>query len=180
MSLETVSARIRNCKRCSLHQTRTKAVPGEGNPNAEVMLVGEAPGRREDETGRPFVGRAGKLLEQLLESIGLSREDVYITSVLKCRPPKNRNPRAGEIQECREYLEKQISAIDPKVICSLGGVATRLLLDKGSMKKAHGNIIRCEGRVYLPMYHPAAVFYGKKKETLKKDFQTLKKVLDWL
>lgn len=179
MSLDSIAAKVRRCRSCRLSKSRTKAVPGEGS-KAGIMLVGEAPGKDEDASGRPFVGRAGKVLDRLLKGIGLSRRQVFITSVIKCRPPKNRVPTAEEIYQCHPYLEEQIAAINPKIICPLGGVALKVLLGETSVEKARGRIIRFGGRVFIPMYHPAAVLYGKKKQLLEKDFQVLKRALQWV
>ena len=155
---------VEACTRCPLHETRTQAVFGEGDPHSKLMFVGEAPGYHEDRQGRPFVGAAGKLLEELLASIGLAREQVFIANVLKSRPPNNRDPRPDEIDACRPYLEAQIALIRPVVICSLGNFSTKLL--SGSQRgitKVHG--VPQERRIgdhrfYLyPIYHPAAALY---------------------
>src|SRR6056297_2494154 len=125
MELNELNNQIKNCQKCNLHETRSNSVPGQGNPNADIMFVGEAPGFNEDKQGIPFVGRAGKILDKLLQSINLSRENIYIANILKCRPPQNRNPSQEEIKICTHYLDKQISIIKPKIICTLGNYATQ-------------------------------------------------------
>ncbi len=176
-----------NCKKCELYKYRKNPVPGEGRKDAEIMFVGEAPGAREDETGRPFVGAAGKLLTELLGKIGLKREDVYITNVVKCRPPNNRDPTEEEIRACSPYLMKQIQLIKPKIIVALGRHAGRFLFEQGglkwrSMKAVHGKVfdIVINGiKVKLmATYHPAAaLYYPKLRPELEKDFEVLKKII---
>ena len=169
--------------RCGLAETRTKAVFGEGDPGADLMFVGEAPGYHEDQQGRPFVGQAGKLLEQLLASIGMTREQVYIANVLKSRPPNNRDPRPEEIDACRPYLWRQIEIIRPKVVCTLGNFATKLLTgDQTGITKVHGRPRATEiagHRLYLyPIFHPAAALYTPANlATLKEDFLRLPELL---
>ena len=162
--LAALRREVEACTRCPLHETRTQAVFGEGDPHSKLMFVGEAPGYHEDRQGRPFVGAAGKLLEELLVSIGLTRDQVFIANVLKSRPPDNRDPRPEEIDACRPYLEAQIALIRPVVICSLGNFATKLL--SGSQRgitKVHGVPQERQigdHRFYLyPIYHPAAALY---------------------
>ncbi len=176
-----------NCKKCELYKYRKNPVPGEGRRDAEIMFVGEAPGAREDETGRPFVGAAGKLLTELLEKIGLKREDVYITNVVKCRPPNNRDPTEEEIRACSPYLMKQIQLIKPKIIVALGRHAGRFLFEQAglkwhSMKAVHGKVfdVMINGiKVKLmATYHPAAaLYYPKLRPALEKDFDVLKKTI---
>jgi len=138
------------------------------------MFVGEAPGKNEDIEGRPFVGRAGELLEELLESVDLDRDDVFITNIVKCRPLDNRDPRKDEIETCNPYLEKQIEFLEPKVIVTLGNHATETLIEKTGMKKIHGKRFEYEGLKLIPMYHPAAGLYNPDlKETMKEDMQQL-------
>lgn len=173
--LAALRREVEACTRCPLHETRTQAVFGEGDPHSRLMFVGEAPGYHEDRQGRPFVGAAGKLLEELLGSIELTREQVFIANVLKSRPPENRDPRPGEIDACRPYLEAQIALIRPVVICSLGNFATKLL--SGSQRgitKVHGVPQEQEigdHRFYLyPIYHPAAALYTPRMlDTLRAD-----------
>ena len=174
---------IINCKKCELYKTRTNAVPGEGPLNAKVMLIGEAPGKSEDLQGRPFVGMAGKLLTELLESIGVSRRNVYITNLIKCRPPENRDPLPREIIACSPYLDKQIELIKPKIIITLGKHSTKYILSKAGIHVS--SISKIRGKVYylyilglkikiIPTYHPAAALYNPKiKGLLKHDFENI-------
>jgi uracil-DNA glycosylase len=181
--LEELSRQLEACGRCRLGETRTRLVFGEGDPYADLMFVGEAPGYHEDKQGRPFVGSAGKLLQDLLVSIGLSREQVYITNVLKSRPPNNRDPQPDEVEACTPFLLTQIGLIQPRVICSLGNFATKLL--SGSpigITKVHGHPqIREVGghRFYLyPIFHPAAALYTPSMlDTLRADFLRLPDLL---
>ena len=171
---------IKDCQKCGLAPTRTRLVFGEGNPNAQIMFVGEAPGFHEDQQGRPFVGQAGKLLSELLASIGLRREDVYIANVLKCRPPENRNPEPIEIDTCMPHLWKQIELITPKVICSLGNFATQTLLGKKvGITKVRGQHFQVKNFFVFPMLHPAAALHqGGMRPALLEDFENLKKFLE--
>jgi DNA polymerase len=155
-SLEEIAREINACTNCGLGRSRNHAVPGEGSANAKLMLIGEAPGREEDEKGKPFVGRAGRLLTQVLSDAGLTREEVFITSVIKCRPPNNRRPKKKEIRACLPYLRRQIMAINPRVILLLGGVAAESLLGIKRVGEARGKPFKRD-RIYLVTYHPAAV-----------------------
>jgi DNA polymerase len=183
-ALDALREEVECCSSCVLAGTRTKAVFGEGDPGADLMFVGEAPGYHEDQQGRPFVGQAGKLLEQLLASIGMTREQVFIANVLKSRPPNNRDPRPEEIDACRPYLWRQIEIIRPKVICTLGNFATKLLSgDQTGITKVHGRPRATEiagHPLYLyPIFHPAAALYTPaKRQTLQEDFRRLRTVLD--
>lgn len=175
----------KGCTRCpQLASTRTQVVFGAGNANADLMFVGEAPGAKEDEQGVPFVGAAGKLLSQLLEEVGLSREDVFIANTLKCRPPQNRDPAPVELENCQEYLWRQIELIEPKVICTLGNFATKLLRgDPTGISRIHGQPeIRVLGRRAVrlfPIYHPAAALYTRSMlATLQEDFARLPALLE--
>ncbi|MEE8104238.1 MAG: uracil-DNA glycosylase [Planctomycetota bacterium] len=153
---ELLRAEALSCQICRLCETRTQVVFGEGNPNADLMFVGEAPGRDEDEQGRPFVGRAGKLLTDMIVGMGLKREDVFIANVLKCRPPKNRDPMRDEVEACRPFLEQQIELIRPKIICALGNHALRRLTDTDQgITKLRGKPIPLLGTTVVPTYHPA-------------------------
>jgi uracil-DNA glycosylase family 4 len=178
-ALDALRREVESCSRCALHETRTRAVFGEGDPGADLMFVGEAPGYHEDQQGRPFVGQAGKLLEQLLASIGLTREQVFIANVLKSRPPNNRDPRPEEIDACQPYLWRQIGIIQPKVICTLGNFATKLLSgDQTGITRVHGTprAIEIAGHpLYLyPIFHPAAALYTPAMlTTLQEDFSRL-------
>ena len=182
-ALDALRDEVECCSSCVLGATRTRAVFGEGDPGADLMFVGEAPGYHEDQQGRPFVGQAGKLLEQLLASIGLTREQVYIANVLKSRPPNNRDPLAEEIDACRPYLWRQIEIIRPKVICTLGNFATKLLSgDQRGITKVHGQPRATEiagHQLYLyPIFHPAAALYTPANlATLKEDFLRLPELL---
>jgi len=173
--LERLAAQIRRCKGCRLWKSRRHAVPGEGNPHARIMLIGQAPGKTEDATGRPFVGRAGKLLTALLENNGIKRENVFITSVIKCFPPKNRPPKRDEIAACRPYLMQQITLIKPKVIVLLGIVAAKAVLgNEERLEKIHGKKIIKNGITYIPTYHPAAAIrFPKIRKKLEMDFKNL-------
>src|ERR1700759_1936355 len=174
---------VSNCRKCPLYETRTKAVFGAGNADADLMFVGEAPGAEEDRQGLPFVGRAGQLLNQLLEEIGLSREDVFICNVLKSRPPNNRDPQPEEIAACEPYLWEQVRLIQPRVVCTLGNFATKLLTgSQTGITKVRGTPQTHElgGRpVYLlPLFHPAAALRTPAvKETLRGDFATIPELL---
>lgn len=178
-TLEDLGAHARECTLCSLSQSRTQVVFGAGNPRAGIMFVGEAPGYHEDLQGEPFVGSAGRLLSELLESIGLRRMDVYIANVIKCRPPGNRNPLPEEIDQCTPYLLKQIELIKPKIVCTLGNFATQLLLKKKiGVSKLRGQSYQVDGHVVVPMYHPAAALHqGGLLTSIKEDFSFLKNLL---
>ena len=178
--LELVNSEIIGCTKCELHKSRTHAVPGEGPSDAKIMFVGEGPGQNEDDQGRPFVGAAGKLLTELLESIGLKRSEVFITNIVKCRPPNNRAPRKSEIETCNPYLESQLRLIKPRIVCALGTPAiTTLLGQEHSATRTHGKPMTKRDSVILPMYHPAAALYDATlKEVLLTDFKILKKLLD--
>ena len=183
MRLMDLKYQVLNCKKCPLWETRKNPVFGEGNPNSEIMLIGEAPGRREDEIGRPFVGQAGKLLDEIFREIGLSREDVYITNVVKCRPPGNRQPTKREVKSCSPYLDKQIMLIRPKVIIAMGNTAASYIMDRynmkfTSMRELHGKVFRV-GTMFgelkvLMTYHPAAALRNPElKEVIKEDLMRL-------
>ena len=179
MTLEGLHKKCRDCTRCALREGATQVVPGEGAHNAEIMFIGEGPGKVEDKTGRPFVGPAGKFLDVLLESIDLKREDVFIANMIKCRPPSNRDPQEVEIEACRPWLDKQIEVIDPRVFVPLGRFAMRKFLPNAVISKEHGNIYERSGRVYFLMYHPAVALYkGSMRSILLEDFKTLKGFLD--
>jgi len=183
-ALVEVLVEARSCERCALAKTRTKVVFGSGTANAELMFVGEAPGANEDRQGLPFVGQAGKLLESLLEGIGLGRGDVFICNVLKCRPPGNRDPRPEEITACRGFLERQLQLVRPTVVCTLGNFATRLLRDDpAGISRVHGQIERRAvgglSVLLVPTYHPAAALYSRALEApLRADFERLSEALE--
>lgn len=182
-ALDALRAEVEVCVLCDLHSTRTRSVPGDGDPGADLMFVGEAPGYHEDQQGRPFVGQAGRLVEQLLADIGLTREQVFIANVLKCRPPNNRDPRPEEIASCQPHLWRQIGLIKPKVICTLGNFSTKLLTgEQTGITRVHGRPRASEiggHRLYLyPIFHPAAALYTPSMlTTLKDDFRRLPELL---
>jgi len=183
-SMIQVASEVRICRSCPLCETRMNAVPGEGSETAKVMLVGEAPGGQEDIQGRPFVGAAGRLLNELLESIDLKRDEVYITNVVKCRPPNNRPPRKDESTACLGYLNRQIALIHPKVVCPMGNSAIRTLIqpsESDSVTSLHGIPLDIQSVTYLPMYHPAAALYtASLKKVMEEDFRKLRGILDSL
>ena len=180
--LSQLHTTIRSCKNCGLHATRTQAVPGVGPCPANVMIVGEAPGFNEDRQGEPFVGAAGKLLDTLLARILLSRSDVYITNVLKCRPPMNRDPMPNEVEACSPYLKHQLELVKPKIVLILGRHALeRLMPGQGSISRIHGSLIKRGEIAYVPLYHPAAALHnGSLVADLEHDFDQLKRYLDQL
>jgi uracil-DNA glycosylase family 4 len=176
--LKDLHETINKCTLCPLHETRTIAVPGEGSPNAKLFFVGEAPGAKEDETGRPFVGRSGKLLTTMIDEIGLSREDVFITSILHCRPPNNRTPTRSEREICRPYIEKQIALINPRVIVLLGGTAISSMVGPWKVTESHGTFFEAQGRTYFMTFHPAAALRSTGvKELMRADFKVLQSEL---
>jgi uracil-DNA glycosylase len=174
--LEAMAAQIRVCTKCPLHQSRTLAVPGDGKASAKVMVIGEGPGREEDQSGHPFVGASGRFLDQVLEGTGIDRSDLFITNMVKCRPPQNRTPKAGEVEICTSnYLFEQIELINPKLIMLLGAVAARKLLGLKTINQARGQVIEHEERKFLVGYHPAVRFYREDMgEKVKEDFALLK------
>jgi DNA polymerase len=181
-TLESFYDKIHKCTKCPLGHSRTNFVFGVGNPNADVMLVGEAPGAEEDKQGKPFVGRAGKLLTDILKAINFDREEVYIANILKCRPPNNRNPLPAEMSECIPYLYKQIDLIRPKVILCLGLVAANALLNQNSsLTKMRGNVFEIEGIKAMVTYHPAALLRNPNwKRGCWEDVQKFRKLFDEL
>ena len=178
--LPSLSRAVHECRRCPLGASRTHAVPGVGPPDARILIVGEAPGQNEDQQGEPFVGAAGKLLDQLLRGIGLSRADVFITNILKCRPPGNRDPQPDEVTACSPFLEDQLRLIRPEVVLVLGRHAlARLLPGQDSITRAHGRVIVKDGVTYIPVYHPAAALYNSfLMKPLEQDFQAVRAHLD--
>ena len=202
--LEKLKDEILNCKKCSLYEERERnnyhPVIGEGNHQAKIMFIGEAPGLNEAQTGRPFCGRAGDVLTELLNSVGIERKEVYITNILKDRPPENRNPQKEEIKACTPYLEKQIEIIEPEVICTLGNYSTVYIMEKFGLKDKIQGISKIHGKIFepltkqkqsslfeqkrkvvkeakiIPLYHPAVVTYNiNMKKVLKEDFKILEK-----
>ena len=156
-SLNTIAAEVRACVKCRLSHTRTVGVPGDGSPNAEIFFIGEGPGFHEDQQGRPFVGAAGQLLTEMLREIGLRREEVFITNVVRCRPPGNRDPQPDELGACDEYTQRQLAALEPKLIVTLGRYSMARFFGPGSMRDLHGRTTRWNGIACLAMYHPAAI-----------------------
>lgn len=177
--LKQLEDEVRQCTRCPLCEARTHAVPGEGPIDAAIFFVGEGPGAQEDRTGRPFVGNAGQLLESLLERIGLLREDVYITNVVKCRPPNNRDPQPSEIESCEPYLERQLALVDPEIIVTLGRFAMEHWLPGKRITRVHGQGFRNGRRLLVPMFHPAAALHQEKwRPALEEDFDRLPRLID--
>ncbi|HWP29233.1 MAG TPA: uracil-DNA glycosylase [Chloroflexota bacterium] len=177
-SLEELAQAVATCTKCPLSRTATRPVPGEGPPDAKIMFIGEAPGYYEDQQGRPFVGAAGQLLEEMLRSIGLSRRDVYITNILKHRPPGNRDPEPAEIEACNAFLDAQIALIQPRLICTLGRFSMAKFFGKGSMRALHGRTVRYGAITCYALYHPAAVLRDPRlKDVFAEDFRRIPQVL---
>ena len=176
--LEQISEKLKNCMDCKLCETRTNAVPGKGNFDADLICVGEAPGRGEDACGEPFVGAAGKKLDMILESAGINRNDVYITNIVKCRPPNNRVPTKEEEMACVDFINQEIEIVNPKIICVMGNTAYGPLLGGKEITKNHGKIIEKNGKRFFVTFHPAATIYNQKLiDELKKDFKKLSGIL---
>lgn len=184
--IQTLRTKIAACTRCDLHKTRTNTVPGEGSVDADIMFIGEAPGQNEDLQGKPFVGRAGKVFDKLLESVNLTREQIYLCNILKCRPPGNRAPQSNEIQACVGSLDLQIKIVNPKIIATQGKFATTYIFEKFSIpfagiSQVHGKIYDVETpfglKKIVPLFHPAVATYDPNKiEVLLKDFEIFKNV----
>jgi uracil-DNA glycosylase len=175
-SLEKIANEIIGCPLCKLSRSRKNAVPGEGQVSARIIFIGEAPGKSEDEKGKPFVGAAGRILNIAMEKAGIKRSEVFITNAVKCRPPDNRVPEADELASCRPYLERQISHISPKVICILGSTAYSSILGGKSITADRGKIIKRNGQKYFLTVHPAAAIYNKSlRATLENDLFKLSK-----
>ncbi|MCX6067905.1 MAG: uracil-DNA glycosylase [Chloroflexi bacterium] len=178
-TLAQIASEVSNCTSCALHTTRNKSVPGEGPANAEIMLIGEGPGANENEQGRPFVGAAGKFLEELLAQAGLKRSDVWIGNVVKCRPPGNRDPMPDELAACNLYLERQIEAINPKIIITLGRFSMGKFLPGVKITQVHGQMRKIGGRFMIAMFHPAAALHNPTYlPHIKADFAKLPGQLD--
>jgi uracil-DNA glycosylase family 4 len=177
--LESLAAEISRCTRCLLHRGRTKAVPGVGPSNAEIMFIGEAPGFHEDQQGLPFVGAAGNFLDELLESIGLKREQVFIANVIKCRPPGNRDPLPEEIEACKPYLDRQIDLIQPKLVVTLGRFSMARAFPKARISRIHGQPRKIGGLLYYPMYHPAAALHQPSlRRTVEEDMRRIPELIE--
>lgn len=178
-TLEGLAAAIAECRACSLCETRTRTVPGQGAPRARLMFVGEAPGYNEDREGLAFVGKAGQLLTKMIGAMGLDREQIFIANVLKCRPPENRDPRPEEVDACFHFLLSQIDAVSPEVVCTLGGHATNNLLDRSeAMSRLRGRVFDFEGRKLVPTYHPSYLLRNPSaKRAAWQDLQVVMKLL---
>lgn len=176
--LQTVAAEVRVCQLCSLAAGRIQSVPGEGPPNAELMLIGEGPGQNEDKQGRPFVGASGQFLTTLIAAAGYKREDVFIANVVKCRPPQNRDPLPEEISACAQYLDRQIALINPKVIVTLGRFSMARYFPGAKISAIHGQAKVIDGRTVVPMFHPAAALHqAALRPILEADFARLKQII---
>jgi len=172
--LKTIKQNVIKCTKCDLCKTRTNAVPGKGNFQSDVIFVGEAPGRTEDQKGEPFIGVAGKKLSIALDEAGISRDDVYITNIVKCRPPNNRVPKTSERETCQEYLKQEISIIKPEIICILGNTAFNSILGGSEITKFRGKVVRKDNLLYFLTIHPAATIYNQKLiDVLKSDISKL-------
>ena len=189
-SLEKIEDEVNTCEACKLYVGRTKTVPGEGSPKADVFFIGEGPGKNEDLEGRPFVGAAGKFMEEMLSAINLTRQDVFIGNVVKCRPPMNRDPEEDEIKSCERYLYRQLKEIKPKLIVTLGRFSLKIFIPNESISSVHGRLKKIKfknidhplhklGAMYvLPLYHPAAALYrGNMRQILMDDFKNITKIL---
>jgi DNA polymerase len=177
--LDAIAAEVSVCTKCKLHHSRKNAVPGDGPANSDIMFIGEGPGFHENEQGLPFVGAAGRFLEELLENIGMSRKTVFITNIVKCRPPGNRDPEAEEIEACTEYLERQIKAINPKVIVTLGRFSMARYFPKAKISVIHGQAKSINGRLVVPMYHPAAALHQPSlRSVVQDDFNKLPELIE--
>jgi len=176
--MQQVAEEVAVCTRCMLHHSRKRAVPGEGPVDSQIMFIGEGPGFHENEQGRPFVGAAGKFLEELLASIGLRREQVFIGNVVKCRPPNNRDPLPDELAACSSYLERQIQALNPKVLVTLGRYSMGRFLPNAKISEVHGRSFQIKGRLIVPMFHPAAALHQPSlKPSVERDFAALPEII---
>jgi len=177
--LKQVAEQVATCNKCELHHSRKNAVPGEGPADSDIMFIGEGPGFHENEQGRPFVGAAGKFLEELLSDIGLKRDEVFISNVVKCRPPSNRDPQPVEVETCTSnYLDRQIAAINPKIIVTLGRFSMNLFIPNSKISQEHGKPVKVHGRLVVPMYHPAAALHqGSLRPVIKQDFSQLPRLI---
>jgi uracil-DNA glycosylase family 4 len=177
-TLAQIAREVSVCTRCMLHHSRKLAVPGEGPVDSDIMFIGEGPGFHENEQGRPFVGAAGKYLDELLAKIKLRREDVFIGNVVKCRPPSNRDPLPDELAACSDYLERQIQVINPKVIVTLGRYSMARFLPNAKISDVHGQAFRIKGRLIVPMFHPAAALHQPSlKSSVERDFLNLPELI---
>ena len=175
--IEQIKQEVIKCIKCELSETRTNSVPGKGNFKSDVIFVGEAPGKNEDERGEPFIGIAGKKLSDALENAGISRDDIYITNIVKCRPPSNRVPKTNERETCQEYLKQEISIIKPKLICILGNTVFNSILGGSEIMKYRGKVAQKDKQLYFISLHPAATIYNQKLvDVFKKDIKKLFKI----
>ncbi len=180
-TLGEIAQLVRGCTDCDLHRERTNSVPGEGSPDADLMFIGEGPGYHEDRQGRPFVGPAGQFLEELLASIGLTRQDVFIANMVKCRPPQNRDPLPAEMAACSKYLDRQIELIDPAIIVTLGRFSMARFFPGETIGRAHGRLRQHNDRMIYPIMHPAAALHrAALRETIVQDFQAIPALLEQL
>ena len=176
--LQQIAEEVAVCQRCQLHYSRKKAVPGEGPADSSIIFIGEGPGFHENEQGRPFVGAAGKYLDELLNKVGMQRQQVFIGNVVKCRPPNNRDPLPEELAACSDYLERQIQAINPRVIVTLGRFSMARFLPNAKISEVHGQSFQVKGRLVVPMYHPAAALHQPSlKPQLERDFARLPELI---
>lgn len=179
LTLEDVAARVRNCTRCELHRSRTQGVPGNGNPNAEIMFIGEAPGWHEDRQGLPFVGAAGQFLNEMLDKIGLTRDEVFVTNIVKSRPPGNRDPLPDEIAACSIYLDEQLEIIKPRVVVTLGRFSMSRWFPGERISRIHGQPRTFGSYVVVPMYHPAAALHqASLRATVEADMMKLPRIVE--
>ncbi|MBI5292791.1 MAG: uracil-DNA glycosylase [Chloroflexi bacterium] len=177
-SLSLIAGQVRACEQCKLHATRKKAVPGDGPENAKIMFIGEGPGFHENEQGKPFVGAAGKFLDELLASIGMKRANVFITNVIKCRPPQNRDPELDELKACDGYLQRQIALINPKVIVTLGRYSMEKFFPGARISSIHGQARTIGGRLVVALFHPAAALHQPQYRALiEQDFKKLPELI---
>lgn len=180
-NLRTIAVEIERCRRCELHKERLRAVPGVGPADADLFFLGEGPGAQEDQVGLPFVGRSGQFLDQLLDGVGLSRKRVFITNVVKCRPPGNRAPHVDEVRACTTYLNRQLELVHPLLIVTLGRFAMERFFSDGRISEIHGQPQCIDGIVTLPLYHPAAALYrGSLRSVVEDDFQRIPELLESL
>ena len=178
-SLEEVASQVSNCHDCPLSQGRTHAVPGEGPPDARIMFIGEGPGHHEDRLGRPFVGAAGSFLEELLASIGLKRQDVFIANMIKCRPPNNRDPLPAEVAQCSKYLDRQIELLAPELVVTLGRFSMSKFIQNETISRARGKLRRINGLNVYPVMHPAAALHRQElRKTIESDFLAIPGLLE--
>jgi uracil-DNA glycosylase len=178
-ALAALEAEVRTCTACPLHQGRTHAVPGDGPIDARIMFIGEAPGFHEDQQGVPFVGAAGQFLNELLDQVGIDRGSVYITNVIKCRPPGNRDPKLEEVEACQSYLNRQIELIDPQIVVTLGRHSMARAFPDEKISAVHGQARKVGDQIYLPMYHPAAALHQPSlRSAVEADFQILRDLLN--